>query len=206
MHQLSSFIFIFFLFSLLLFTTITMATEEEKLLYEANAPDYKPSFPLDPHHQTANKQQYTPQQSLFDKIAPDPTLSTFMDVLTQNEDIFQLLNDSSTQGRETVYTVFCPVNTAFRNDLDIYTREHLKEFLMNHIVPMDKILDPKTLQHTTKPLKTMLKGQEIQVSHHFFSKKTLLNDHAVVDITHYVQAVNGIAYKIDHLLRPYTTT
>jgi uncharacterized surface protein with fasciclin (FAS1) repeats len=184
------------LFTFFVFLTSTLTfimAQEEKLLYEPNAPDYKPN----PTCSIDNP------QSLFDKLAPDPALSTFMDVLTQMDDIFQLLNDTTTPS-DTVYTVFCPVNSAFRNELDVYTREHLKEFLMNHIVPSNKIIDPESLKRIKQPLKTLLPGQTIQVSHHFFSKRTLLNDHAMVDTDHYVQAVNGIAYKIDHLLRPTT--
>ncbi|KAI9271255.1 FAS1 domain-containing protein [Helicostylum pulchrum] len=156
----------------------------EKLLYEPNAPDYKAAFA---------------SQSLFDKLAPDPSLSTFMDVLTQVDDIFRLLNNSDSQNGQ--FTVFCPVNSAFRNELDVYTRAHLDEFLRNHVVPNNK-LDPETLKRIQYPLKTMLRGQTIKVKHHFFSQRTVLNDHAIVDTKHAVEAVNGIAYKIDHLLRP----
>ncbi|KAI8071964.1 FAS1 domain-containing protein [Thamnidium elegans] len=156
----------------------------EKLLYEPNAPDYKLAYA---------------SQSLFDKLAPDPSLSTFMDVLTQVDDIFRLLNNTNNQNQQ--FTVFCPVNSAFRNELDVYTRAHLEEFLQNHVVPNNKI-DPETLKHIHSPLKTLLPGQTIKVKHHFFSQRTMLNDHAMVDTSHTVEAVNGIAYKIDHLLRP----
>lgn len=157
----------------------------ERLLYEQNAPDYKASFA---------------SQSLFDKLAPDPSLSTFMDVLTQEKDIFELLNNTNNQHNQQ-FTVFCPVNSAFRNELDVYTRAHLEEFLKNHIVPNNKI-DPEALKHVHSPLKTLLPGQTIKVKHHLLSQKTILNEHAMVDTKHSVQAVNGIAYKIDHLLRP----
>ncbi|GAA5816033.1 hypothetical protein MFLAVUS_009555 [Mucor flavus] len=158
--------------------------EEVKLLYEPNAPDYKASFA---------------SQSLFDKLAPDPSLSTFMDVLTQVDDIFRMLNNSDNQSQQ--FTVFCPVNSAFRNELDVYTRAHLDEFLRNHVVPNNK-LDPETLKRVHAPLKTLLRGQTITVKHHFFSQRTVLNERAMVDTKHAVEAVNGIAYKIDHLLRP----
>jgi uncharacterized surface protein with fasciclin (FAS1) repeats len=158
--------------------------DQIKLLYEPNAPDYRLQ---------SNK------QSLFDKLAPDPALSTFMDVLTQQEDIFNLLNN--TNENSDVFTVFCPVNSAFRNELDVHTRDHLNDFLRNHIVPNAK-LDPETLRYTRSPLGTMLDGQPIRVKYHYFSRKTVLNGHATVDTAHPVQAINGIAYKIDHLLRP----
>lgn len=159
----------------------------ERLLYEPNAPDYRPTS-LD-----------CSSQSLFDKLAPDPSLSTFMDVLTQVDDIFKLLNNTNEENNSV--TIFCPVNSAFKNELDVYTREHLEDFLRNHIVPTSKI-DPATLKRIHSPLKTMLAGKTIHVEHHFFSHKTILNNHAMVDTTHYVEAINGFAYKIDHLLRP----
>lgn len=158
----------------------------QKLLYEPDAPDYRPTS------------SSCASQSLFDKLAPDPSLSTFMDVLTQIEDILGLLN--STEG-ESSFTVFCPVNSAFRNELDVYTREHLEDFLKNHIVPTNKI-DPDTLKRVRSPLKTLLPGQSIKVTHHFLSHRTMLNNHAMVDTVHPIEAANGIAYKIDHLLRP----
>lgn len=157
----------------------------EQLLYEPNAPDYRPAS-LD-----------CSTQSLFDKLAPDAYLSTFMDVLTQVDDIFKLLNNTDEQN--TVLTIFCPVNSAFKNELDVYTRDHLEEFLRNHIV-MSKI-DPDSLKRIHSPLKT-LSGSPLLVKHRFFSHKTILNDHALVDTDHYVEAINGFAYKIDHLLRP----
>lgn len=159
----------------------------QELLYEPNAPDYKPTSACS-------------SQSLFDKLAPDPSLSTFMDVLTQVEDIFQLLNNTNDKENNS-FTVFCPVNSAFRNELDVYTREHLDEFLRNHIVPTNKI-DPDTLKRIHSPLKTLLPGQIIKVHYHTFSQKTMLNEKAMVDTNHPVEAINGIAYKIDHLLRP----
>ncbi|CAO3638709.1 unnamed protein product [Mucor hiemalis] len=176
------------LYSFLLFIFISTATivMGQKLLYEPDAPDYKPSSPS------------CASQSLFDKLAPDPSLSTFMDVLTQVEDIFALLNSTE---EDTSFTVFCPVNSAFRNELNVYTREHLEEFLRNHIVPTNKI-DPDTLKRLRSPLKTLLPGQTIEVTHHFLSHKTMLNNHAMVDTLHPVEAASGIAYKIDHLLRP----
>ncbi|CAO3689729.1 unnamed protein product [Rhizopus stolonifer] len=89
-----------------------------KLFYESNAPDYRAS---------------SASQSLFDKLAPDSSLSTFMDVLTQIEDIFNLLNHTDTTNDQQ-FTVFCPVNNAFREELDIYTRSHLKFLEKSHCV------------------------------------------------------------------------
>lgn len=153
----------------------------QKLFYEPSVPDYRAS---------------SVNQSLFDKLAPDSSLSTFMDVLTQIEDIFNLLNHTDITNDQQ-FTVFCPVNNAFREELDIYTRSHLRDFLRNHIV-LGK-LDPEALAKTHS-VDTLLPGQTISIKYHFFSKKTILNGHAVVDTN--VEAVNGIAYKINHLLRP----
>ncbi|KAL9559186.1 hypothetical protein PS6_000897 [Mucor atramentarius] len=162
---------------------ITMS-QQQHLLYEPNAPDYRASCS---------------QQSLFDKLAPDPALSTFMDVLTQVDDIFKLLNNTDNT-QDNQFTVFCPVNSAFRNELDVYTRDHLDAFLRNHIIPNSKI-DADTLKRLHSPLQTMLPGETIKVKYHFFSKRIMLNDHAMVD-TNAIEAINGIAYKINHLLRP----
>jgi uncharacterized surface protein with fasciclin (FAS1) repeats len=183
-HLLPTIMQILYLLLVFVFGCTMTHGDQIKLLYEPNTPDYRLQ---------SNK------QSLFDKLAPDPSLSTFMDVLTQQEDIFHLLN--STDDNNNVLTVFCPVNSAFRNELDVYTRDHLNDFLRNHIVPNAK-LDPEMLRSTRKPLDTLLQGQQIQVRYHYFSRKLVLNNHATVDTAHSVQAINGIAYKIDHLLRP----
>ncbi|CAO3699745.1 unnamed protein product [Rhizopus stolonifer] len=169
----------FFCFSLLIVSGMA-----QKLLYEPNAPDYKSN---------------SASQSLFDKIAPDPSLSTFMDVLTQSSDIFNLLNHTDTD-QNILFTVFCPVNSAFRNELDVYTRNHLIDFLKNHIVPNNK-MDPDTLAEMDS-FGTLLDGQKISVKYHMITKRIVLNDKAEVDTDHSVEAINGIAYKIDHLLRP----
>lgn len=169
---------------LLFLTILYPLVIAQRLLYEPSAIDYKSN---------------SEGQSLFDKLAPDPSLSTFMDALTQVEDIFNLLNHTDTDNNQ-VYTVFCPVNSAFKKELDVYTRSHLEAFLRNHIVPNVK-LDPNSL-NKAHSLDTLLPGQSISVKYHFFSKRTVLNKNANVDINHPVEAINGIAYKIDHLLRP----
>ncbi|KAG1593045.1 hypothetical protein G6F47_009237 [Rhizopus delemar] len=129
----------------------------QELLYEPNAPDYKSN---------------SASQSLFDKLAPDPSLSTFMDVLTQVEDVFNLMNHTNDDNSQ-LYTVFCPVNSAFRNELDIYTRSHLDDFLRNHIVPNIKI-DSDSLTQTDS-LHTLFPGQSIPVRYDSSSQKIILN-------------------------------
>ncbi|KAK4515387.1 uncharacterized protein ATC70_010332 [Mucor velutinosus] len=172
---------------LFLLSFLVAMSQQQRLLYEPNAPDYRASCF---------------QQSLFDKLAPDPALSTFMDVLTQVDDIFKLLNNTD-NAQDNQFTVFCPVNSAFQNELDVYTRDHLDDFLRNHIIPNSKI-DADTLKRLHSPLQTMLPGETIKVKYYFFSKRIVLNDHAIVD-TDAIEAINGIAYKINHLLRPYGT-
>ncbi|KAI8058690.1 FAS1 domain-containing protein [Gilbertella persicaria] len=152
------------------------AQDDVHLLYELNAPDYKKAS----------------VQSLFDKIAPDPSLSTFLDVLTGVEDIFQLINATHKQE----LTIFCPINGAFHDHVES-TRENLKEFLQYHIVP--SYIEPDNLKRVDT-LKTLLDDETISVSYHFFSQRIVLNDLATVDTVHTIEAVNGIAYKIDHLL------
>ncbi|KAF7721731.1 hypothetical protein EC973_004267 [Apophysomyces ossiformis] len=159
-----------------------MKNDEPHLLYEPYAPDYRSS---------------EVSQTLFDKLAPEPSLATFMDVLTQVDDILSLFNNTEP---DKPFTVFCPVNAAFRHGMNAEMKAHLDEFLRNHIVPSGKI-EPSNLQHSQQ-LETMLDGETIQVKHHFFSRQTVLNKDAIVDTTHPIQAINGIAYKIDHVLRP----
>ncbi|KAI8326927.1 hypothetical protein EDC96DRAFT_533408 [Choanephora cucurbitarum] len=119
-------------------------------------------------------------QSLFDRIAPDPSLSTFLDVLTGEEDMFQMLNSTHSQS----LTIFCPVNQAFHDHTA--TRANLREFLQYHI-SMDT-------------LKTLFRDETIRVHYYFFRQKIMLNEMATVDTGHVVEAINGIAYKIDQLL------
>ncbi|KAG0170105.1 hypothetical protein DFQ28_003845 [Apophysomyces sp. BC1034] len=159
-----------------------MKEDRPHLLYEPNAPDYRSS---------------EASQTLFDKLAPEASLSTFMDVLTRVDNVLSLFNSSEL---DQPFTVFCPVNSAFRDGMNADMKAHLEEFLRNHIVPSGK-MEPGKLQHTQQ-LETMLNGEVIQVKHHFFTQKTVLNDYAIVDTNHPIEAINGIAYKIDHVLRP----
>ncbi|KAI8981021.1 FAS1 domain-containing protein [Pilobolus umbonatus] len=134
-------------------------------------------------------------QSLFDKIAPDTSLSTFMDILTRETDIFHLFNNTDS----VPFTVFCPTNAAFKSELTAYTREHLHEFIQYHIVPTQK-MDSHVLKKSHS-LKTLLDNKTIQVKRNIITGRITLNDHAVVNVAHPIEAINGIAYKIDHLLR-----
>jgi uncharacterized surface protein with fasciclin (FAS1) repeats len=170
-----------------LITFIVNGMEQEKLLYEPNAPDYRI---------TSDSPFSSNRQSLFDRLAPDAALSTFMDVLTQVDDIFRLFNATTSQN---TFTVFCPVNTAFKSEeFKVYVRDNLETFLKNHIVPSVK-LNVDSLKKTHE-LDTMLPGQKVRVHHHF--GHIVLNGDATVDVRHPVEAVNGMAYKIDRLLRP----
>ncbi|KAI9283393.1 FAS1 domain-containing protein [Sporodiniella umbellata] len=164
------------LLPLLVFLSSSMA---QKLLYEPNAPDYR-----------SNRES----QSLFDRLAPDPSLSTFIDVLNQSEDFFNLFNQS---GPEAVaFTVFCPINSAFRKELDVDTRKDLISFLKYHIVPNQK-LDKEALARTTT-LNTFLNGQSIQVQS--ADGQVLLAQN--VHLGQSIETAYAIAYKIDHLLHP----
>ncbi|OBZ81797.1 hypothetical protein A0J61_10154 [Choanephora cucurbitarum] len=131
-------------------------------------------------------------QSLFDRIAPDPSLSTFLDVLTGEEDMFQMLNSTRSQS----LTIFCPVNQAFHDHTEP-TRANLREFLQYHIVP--DYLSPDKLKSMDR-LKTLFRDETIRVHYYFFRQKIMLNEMATVDTGHAVEAINGIAYKIDQLL------
>ncbi|KAI9477823.1 MAG: FAS1 domain-containing protein [Benjaminiella poitrasii] len=170
------------LLSLLVF--FSMTSTAQRLLYE---PDYRTQ---------AN------QQSLFDKLAPDPALSTFMDALTQVDDILQLLN--STERNHEEYTVFCPINSAFFNR-SLWRAyggpDDLDAFLRKHIVPRQKLSPSDLSKARQQQFPTLLDGQTIQVRYHIWSQRVVLNEHAqVVNLKHPVEAINGIAYKIDHLL------
>ncbi|ORZ00770.1 hypothetical protein BCR43DRAFT_485759 [Syncephalastrum racemosum] len=144
------------------------------LLYEPNAPDYTSAVP-----------------SLFDKLAVDPQLSTFMDVLTQVGSVMQLVNNSELQ---QPITIFCPVNAAFNHRTTDVAR--LDDFLRRHVVPSAD-LEPSDLKHS-QTLDAM--EGTIRVDYHLFSRKTTLNDIATVDTGHAIHATNGIAYKVDHTL------
>ncbi|KAG2223544.1 hypothetical protein INT45_000864 [Circinella minor] len=162
----------------------TKNKNEPQLLYEPNAPDYR-----------------CPEQSLFDKLAVDVSLSTFMSVLTQVESVLKLVNNSQV---EEPFTIFAPINQAFANEMTIFTHQdmevQLEPFLKNHVVT--KKLPVKQLEKTQE-LKTLLKDETtIQVKYHFLSQRVELNDLAEVDTDHPIIANNGIAYKINKLLRP----
>ncbi|KAI9488838.1 FAS1 domain-containing protein [Zychaea mexicana] len=163
-----------------------------QLLYNPNAPDYRcPEI----------------QQSLFDKLAVDASLSTFMSALTQVESVLKLVNDSQL---DPPFTVFAPINSAFTefndNDGDDRMHSNLEAFLRNHMVPSQK-LSVEQLQRT-QTLDTMLDDKDdetkttIQVKYHFFSHRVELNGVAEVDTDHPIMADNGVAYKINKLLRP----
>ncbi|KAI7897726.1 FAS1 domain-containing protein [Cokeromyces recurvatus] len=168
---------LFFLYSLLIMTTTS-----QTFLYESMSSSYL---------------QTSQRQSLFDKLAPDPALSTFMDVLTQVDDVLQLINSTHDK---TLYTIFCPINSAFQEFRLLYGHDNLDEFLRNHIVPHERLLPSELPSRHVLP--TLLDHQTIQVKYHYLSHKVVLNGHAQVDMKHVVEATNGIAYKINHLLRP----
>lgn len=173
------------IFLLLFFICVpAMGVQEDpskpQLLYEPNAPDYR----------------FSEAQSLFDKLAVDASLSTFMDALTQVDSVLQLVNNTDIQ---QPFTLFCPVNSAFRG-LDGDWRSHLDAILKKHVVPSVE-LDVEHLQRNQE-LQTMLESQTIQVHHHFFSRKTELDGIAAVDTDHPIQAANGIAYRVTKVLRP----
>ncbi|KAI8367080.1 FAS1 domain-containing protein [Blakeslea trispora] len=158
----------------LLIFIVTLCLVKANLLYEPSAPSY------------------SSVQSLFDKIAPDPSLSTFLDVLTGEEDIFELLNSTHSQP----LTIFCPVNQAF-HDHAKSTRANLREFLQYHIVPIH--VSPDKLK-SADTLKTLFSDKTIRVHYYFFSQRIMLNNIATVDTGNAIEAINGIAYKIDQLL------
>ncbi|KAI9258155.1 hypothetical protein BDA99DRAFT_539167 [Phascolomyces articulosus] len=158
---------------------------EPQLLYEPNAPDYRcPEI----------------QQSLFDKLAVDASLSTYMSVLTHVESVLTMVNNSQI---EHPFTMFVPINAAFANEFmttDQDMESRLETFLKNHIVPQEK-LSVQQLQKT-QTLNTLLQDETIQVKYHFFSRRVELNGIAEVDTDHPISANNGIAYKINKLLHP----
>ncbi|KAI7866576.1 FAS1 domain-containing protein [Spinellus fusiger] len=154
--------------------TLGQSTNDIHLLYEPNAPDYRTDTP----------------QSLFDRLAPETSLSTFLDVLTQVEELFPMFNSTYTPP----FTVFCPVNSAFTHT---YSRDRFKDFLRQHIVPSEK-LKSSSLQHSQQ-LETLLPDHPLYLHHHLFTGKVEINGKAIVDLVP-IEAVNGIAYRIDHIL------
>ncbi|CDS05959.1 hypothetical protein LRAMOSA08487 [Lichtheimia ramosa] len=172
---------------LIVSSVLCMDNMQPKLLYEPNAPDYRSSEIV--------------RQSLFDKLAVDASLSTFMDVLTQVEDVLKMVNNSEI---EQPFTLFCPVNGAFQASMLEWRADNLQDwekFLQQHLVPTAK-LDVRHLKKTQQ-LDTMVEDQPIHVKYHYFRDKTELNNGmATVDTDHPIEATNGIAYKIDAVLRP----
>ncbi|KAH8555238.1 Fasciclin domain-containing protein [Umbelopsis sp. PMI_123] len=166
-------------------------SEEEqgkKILYQENAPDYR-----------GNDEGDSPQ-SLFDHLPRDPSLSTFLDILMQVDDILQLVNDPYAEPK---FTLFTPTNTAFKkymsegnNRATLYTEDGFKNFLLCHLVPHGKY-NIKDLEKS-KTLETAATGRTISVEYHWISGITL-DKKAKVD-SNAIKAINGIAYKIDHVL------
>ncbi|KAI8967256.1 hypothetical protein BDF20DRAFT_901494 [Mycotypha africana] len=181
----------------LVYFLLVVGVMSQKLLYEPNAPDYKTQRMA---------------QSLFDKLAPDPSLSTFMDVLTQVDDIFRLVNHSSSDHAPhdgpAVITMFVPTNAAFR-----YGRQQgsspmpfmsghpsdWEAFLKYHIVPYAIETVAKDQQVST----LLGKDEKIDIHYHAWSRRVDLNHGTanVIDHRHPVRAINGVAFKIDRLLK-----
>lgn len=165
--------------------------DSKNLLYQEDAPDYRVS----------DGQGGSPQ-SLFDHLPKDPTLSTFMDILMQVDDVLQLVNDPYTEPK---FTLFAPTNSAFQRYMSdsakrasLDEEDGFKNFLLCHIVPEGKY-SVKDLEKA-KSLNTAKAGRKISVENHWIFGITLDNT-AKVDKDS-IEAVNGIAYKIDHVLEP----
>jgi len=163
--------------------------QPKNVLYQENAPDYRLS-----------EEEGGSPQSLFDRLPRDPSLSTFLDILMQVDDVFQLVNDPYTEPK---FTLFAPTNAAFKryisqgnNRAVLYAEDGFKNFLLCHIVPHGKY-SMKDLERTNT-LETAQHGRSIAVEYHWISGVTL-DKKAKVD-SESIEAVNGIAYKIDHVL------
>jgi uncharacterized surface protein with fasciclin (FAS1) repeats len=162
--------------------------EGKKILYQEDAPDYR-----------SNGEGDSPQ-SLFDHLPRDPALSTFLDILMQVDDVLQLLNDPYAEPK---FTLFAPTNTAFKahisnsdNRATLYSEDGFKNFLLCHIVPHGKY-SIKDLEKSKK-LETATSGRSISVHYNWITGITL-DKKAKVD-SNFIDAMNGIAYKIDHVL------
>ncbi|KAI8576004.1 hypothetical protein K450DRAFT_258898 [Umbelopsis ramanniana AG] len=162
--------------------------EGKKILYQEDAPDYR-----------SNGEGDSPQ-SLFDHLPRDPALSTFLDILMQVDDVLQLMNDPYAEPK---FTLFAPTNTAFKayisnsdNRATLYSEDGFKNFLLCHIVPHGKY-SIKDLEKAKK-LETATSGRSISVHYNWITGITL-DKKAKVD-SNFIDAMNGIAYKIDHVL------
>jgi len=163
--------------------------EPKNVLFQENAPDYRLS----------DEEGGSPQ-SLFDRLPRDPSLSTFLDILMQVDDVLQLVNDPYTEPK---FTLFAPTNAAFKkyisdsnNRASLYSEDGFRKFLLCHIVPHGKY-SMKDLEKAKK-LETAQHGRSISVEYHWIFGITL-DKKAKVDSDSIV-AVNGIAYKIDNVL------
>ncbi|KAI9312018.1 hypothetical protein BX666DRAFT_1866799 [Dichotomocladium elegans] len=165
------------------------AEEETKgklpqLLYEPNAPDYRSSE--------------VKRQTLFDKLAADVSLSTFMDILLQVESVLQVVNGSSTALEP--FTLFCPVNAAFRQSDAFDASAEMAEweaFLRKHLVPFRR-LNGQELKHPQQ-LDALL--GTINVTNDKDDRPLLNHRARVIRIGHPIDAPNGIAYRIDAALQ-----
>jgi uncharacterized surface protein with fasciclin (FAS1) repeats len=163
--------------------------DTKKVLFQDNAPDYRLS-----------EDEGGSPQSLFDHLPRDPSLSTFLDILMQVDDVLQIVNDPYTEPK---FTLFAPTNAAFQkyishgnNRASLYAEDGFRNFLLCHIVPHGKYT-MKDLENAKK-LETALHGRTISVEYHWIFGVTL-DKKAKVD-SNAIEAVNGIAYKIDHVL------
>jgi uncharacterized surface protein with fasciclin (FAS1) repeats len=165
--------------------------DSKKMLYQDDAPDYRLS-----------EDKGGSPQSLFDHLPRDPALSTFLDILMQVDDVLELVNDPYAEPK---FTLFAPTNAAFQKYLTEKDRrgsldeeDGFKNFLLCHIVPEGKY-SVQDLENA-KSLKTARQGRNISVENHWIFGITL-DKKAKID-KNAIEAVNGIAYKIDHVLEP----
>ncbi|RUS22888.1 Fasciclin domain-containing protein [Endogone sp. FLAS-F59071] len=141
-------------------------------------------------------------QSLLDLLPRDQTLSTFLDILMQVEDIVKIFSDPT---QNPPLTVFAPTNSALKHYFDkeggrviLRDKAKMRDFLQYHIAPVGKV--PIAELKKRRSIRTMLRGQELRVGHNFITDKIKLNSHAVVNQKEQTEAVNGVAYRIDAVL------
>lgn len=141
-------------------------------------------------------------QSLLDLLPRDQSLSTFLDILMQVEDMVKIFSDPA---YTPLLTVFAPTNDAIKHYFDkeggrVILRDPIKmrEFLQYHIAPVGKVSidELKKRRH----IRTMLRGLELRVGHNILTDKIKLNSHAVVNQKEKTEAENGVTYKIDAVL------
>ncbi|RUP46175.1 FAS1 domain-containing protein [Jimgerdemannia flammicorona] len=178
-----------------------MTTSDTNYPFEVSNPTTTPFIVFQGTDDYSNPS--TPQ-SLLDVLPRDKSLSTFLDVLMRDSDIVKIISNPAL---DPPLTLFSPTNAAMKHFLNeeggraiLRNEQKLKEFLQYHIAPAGK-MSIKQLKERSD-FDTMLAGKKVTVKFHLLRRVLVLNGYCNVNQTEKVEAANGIAHKIDAVLKP----